>query len=201
MPVIIPVDYCMVSVVHSLENDTEPIVNTFGLHCVDEGVITSDLADDVMTEWGVAFAPIISSAYSIDQVVLYGFNGLGSSEIFVSTIAPIPCTNVGAPLPQNSALLIRKRTDAAGRRGRGRMYLAGIAENVVSPTGDIDDATVAYYQGAATDFFDAVQLLTQVEDMVVLHRSEGIGSEPPPTPITSLQVQKRIATQRRRLRP
>jgi len=36
---------------------------------------------------------------------------------------------------------------------------------------------------------------------VVLHRSEGAGVEPAPTPILSFQAESKIATQRRRLRP
>jgi hypothetical protein len=36
---------------------------------------------------------------------------------------------------------------------------------------------------------------------VVLHRTEGIGDEPPPTPVLSFLVENKVATQRKRMRP
>lgn len=201
MATIIPVDYCQANVVISLNSDDEPMICTFGVHAVDETNINSDLADDLMTEFGAAFAGLVAEGYFLEQVVLYGFNGLGPSEVHISTLARIPFTREVSPLPNNCAYLIRKRTDAAGRRGRGRFYLPGVAEANVSPTGVLDGVLLPEANTAAAAFLTGVQALTSVQDMVVLHRSEGLGTEPAPTPVTSLVADTRIATQRRRLRP
>lgn len=200
MPVIIPVDYCQANVIWTLDNDAEPIVNTFGLHCTDEAVIGSALADAVMLEWGAAWAGPLCSVYTITQVVLYGFNGLGPSEVFTSTEDPIPMTNAGQALPQNCAGLVRKRTDAAGRRGRGRFYLPGLNEAAVDYVGRIEETYLATLQTNASALLAGLQGITGVTDVVILHRSEGAGVEPAPTPVQSFTVEPVIATQRRRLR-
>lgn len=201
MPVIIPVDYVQANVILALDADSEPIVNTFGLHLTDASNASVALANSVMLEYAAAWQGLISSQYQVMQCVLYGFNGLGPSEVIVSTEAPVRFINDVGPLPQNCAALVRKRTDMAGRRGRGRMYLPGIQEASVSPTGIISGALLAQLQPAADDFLAGLEAIVGVEGMVVLHRSEGAGVEPAPTPVVSLQVDERIATQRRRLRP
>lgn len=201
MTLIIPTDYASVSVIHSLTGDSEPIVNTFGIHMADFNSLTPALADAIMLEWGAAFAGLISNQYVLEQVVLYGTNSLGPSEVVVSTESPVTYTNDNGPLPQNCAVLIRKRTDTAGRRGRGRMYVPGIQESNVGTTGVIVSGLRDLWQTAADDFLTGLQALTSVQDMVVLHNVEGIGTEPPPSPVLSLTVDEKIATQRRRLRP
>lgn len=200
MPVIIPVDYVQCNLVFGLNGDSEPMVCTFGLHLADEASATPALADAIMNEWAIAWSSGINLDYSIDEVVLYGFNGLGPSEVTVSTLAPIQMTGTQTPLPQNCAILVRKRTDLAGRRGRGRMYVPGLSEAAVSPTGVIESEWLAGLQTRADNFLEALQLTVGINDMVILHRSEGAGTEPAPTPVLSLVVDERIATQRQRLR-
>jgi len=110
----------------------------------------------------------------------------------------------GTPLPPNCAFLVRKRTSLSGRRGRGRMYLPGVPEGLVDPAGNITGSAVTDLQNGLDNWWDELTGVppgTSAYPPVVLHRSEGAGVEPAPTPILSFQAESKIATQRRRLRP
>jgi hypothetical protein len=104
-------------------------------------------------------------------------------------------------LPANCACLIRKTTDFAGRKNRGRIYIPGLPSDSTALDADTNTLTEAKriaWQTAADNFFIA---LTASEDgdplqPVILHPS-------PSTTVTEVRtfsVQARLATQRGRLR-
>ncbi len=103
-----------------------------------------------------------------------------------------------SPPPNNTAILVQKRTSRGGRKGRGRMYLppASLHEPNVGATGDITGVTLTAHQTWADEVLAAMDLASQ--PMVLLH-SEEAGAIAP-DPVTSLSVQPKVATQRTRLR-
>lgn len=107
-------------------------------------------------------------------------------------------TATGSPgllaLPPNNAVLIRKVTAAGGRTGTGRMYVPALIETEVDSSGLISGASQASIQAGATGMLS--DLSTNDIPMYVLHDSALIA----PNLVTSLSVQTRVATQRRRLR-
>jgi hypothetical protein len=106
-------------------------------------------------------------------------------------------------LPPNVALLVKKNTALGGRRGRGRMYMPWVTQDGASnDVGTLDGASLAARQTAADEMLASLasEPVTAIETpMVLLHDSSGAGVEPPPTPVTSLLVDSRVATQRRRM--
>ncbi len=83
------------------------------------------------------------------------------------------------------------------------MYLpAGyLGEENVDHNGDVLQVLLNATQTRATGFLNAVKALPTVSEAVLFHSPSATGSPvPPPTPITSLVVQSKIATQRRRMR-
>lgn len=105
----------------------------------------------------------------------------------------------GKQLPQNCAVLVRKGTGKGGRKNRGRFFWPSIPASEVDNNGLITPSTrtaiqtsmddlLALYDAGGNDFFSA--------GMRLLHATEA----DPPTEIVSLDVDARIATQRRRLR-
>jgi hypothetical protein len=145
-----------------------------------------------------------SNQYRLVGVTLYVGTGAGTPpSVHESTVVPVVGTVDAAPLPQNCALLIRKRTSLAGRRGRGRFYAPATSEDQVTPTGIIAPFLVQLHQDAWSAFYNSLIAPQSGPPNipVILHRSEGIGVEPTPTGITQFVVDGRIATQRRRLRP
>lgn len=96
------------------------------------------------------------------------------------------------------AALLRKRSALGGRRGRGRMYLPwACAEADVSEGGFISGTTLSGLREEADNFLEALQEPGTLMPMVLLH-SPGTTPVPPPTPVTQLQAEEIVATQRRR---
>lgn len=198
MAVIIPPGFAHVVVELALDGDSEPMVNTFGIE-LSETATPVETADNIMTAFATRFDSVVANGYSVTACDLYVGQDGGSNLVFSSTAAPIVFAGTGNSLPQNCAALVRKRTDLAGRRGRGRFYVPGVEETSVSAVGVLSNTYLTAWQAAADAFLDDLE--TDGTPMVVLHRSEGIGVEPVPTPIVALVVDERIATQRQRLRP
>jgi len=99
----------------------------------------------------------------------------------------------GETCPPNVAALIQKRTALGGRRNRGRIYLPALRETQIHDDGVVDSAYLDELQNVATIFLGDMD--TEGNPLVILHSGSGA-----PTPITALNVDGRVATQRRRLR-
>lgn len=100
-------------------------------------------------------------------------------------------------LPPNCAVLVHKKTALGGRRYRGRLFLPWcIGEGSVDESGVIGSSNVTAMT-AALEVWRAA-LASGTNPMVILH-STGISPVPTATPVTSLQADPLISTQRRRL--
>lgn len=205
MALIIPVGFGQAVYSLTLAGDSEPMVTTLGHDLSAAGSNYEDAANDLHTLFGIYIMGRTITDYTLESVTLYVGQDGGPPAIYESTEAPIVGGATQQALPQNCAWLIRKRTGAAGRRGRGRMYIPGPHELQVSNTGvlstlyrgDLQTEVNGWHAELLTGLTGGVGPLPPV----VLHRSEGIGTEPPPTPVTAFEVDEKIATQRRRLRP
>lgn len=106
-------------------------------------------------------------------------------------------TRTGSTLTSNVSVLVKKRSALGGRTNQGRLYLpaAFLSPSDVFPNGNIVSSRVTDLQTDLDAFFDALDGgLFQLK----IYHSDGVTS---PTTITSFQVQSKVATQRRRLRP
>jgi hypothetical protein len=204
MALIIPPGYLHAVYEFALAGDLETIVTTCG-HELDSvsGANGVDSPDDLFNAFATNVMPGINNQYTLTGVTSYVGNDGPTPNIYTSSETPVVGGGSAIPLPQNCSWLVRKRTDLAGRRGRGRMYWPGVAEGNVGATGVIDGATVTAQQTRCDAWYAALTTAVGARyyPPVVLHRSEGIGEEPLPTPITTFVMDNRIATQRRRLRP
>jgi hypothetical protein len=139
-------------------------------------------------------------------------NAVSSDWVFLGAIARFGPTPTGptfevarfvqglstpAPLTPNTAVLVQKRTILGGRSNRGRFYVPGLPEDSVDGSGSILLTPLTALQAGANNYLAAAQAAPEVENLVVLHDQLVVG---PPTPVTSLQVQTLVGTQRRRLR-
>lgn len=131
----------------------------------------------------------LAGQISLTEVrVKYGPQATGPSGTYAPSIISAS-GDVSAP---QAAILVQKHTALGGRHNRGRMYWPGIGEGDVA-FGIIGAGQVAAMQGSMNT------ALSSLDDVllpaVVLHSDASV-----PTDITSLNVQTRIATQRRRNR-
>lgn len=186
----IPGGYAHIAHPMFLENDPEAMYCTYGVKIgsVDQAVI-----NDLDAAFKDSLKPIISSAYTLGAAILTTL-----TVQVISALTDEAGEDNPACLPSNCAGLFKKNTGFIGRANRGRIYLPGVSEGNVDPTGRLTDSQWGVMTSSAEDWLGAVQAATDVDDMVVLHGTEGLGA---PSPVTSLTVDRYIATQRRRMRP
>lgn len=193
----IPMGYGHFSLIFSLSGDPEPIMMTFGGKVnPDEFSDYSGICDQLMQTYADNIKAHICNVYTLTRVD-GAFGPAPSSIVASSTLAPIAMGKAQNPIPQNTAVLVRKNTLSGGRRNKGRFYQPGIDRQAVSGTGVFAAGDAA---ALATDFNDwrvAMALLAPLwEGFYVLHNDEAL----PPTRIENFGVDTKIATQRRRLR-
>jgi hypothetical protein len=108
--------------------------------------------------------------------------------------------NGGATLtspPPNVAVLVHKRTPRGGRRGRGRFFIPWfVGETDIDEAGVITPAQVNALSIACEVFRAA--LASNAVPMVILHE-DGKTAPGAPDLVSSLYVDRLVATQRRRL--
>lgn len=199
---LIPVGFAQAVFTMTLSGDPEPIVNTVGFKVLNPPWTQAD-TEALDAAWKVTpgLRAEVSSSYQFTKTTVYVGQDGGPPVVFESTNAPSAGLGAGAPLPQNCAVLATKRTALAGRRNKGRWYIPGIGEGAVDALGVIAGATVTAFQTAMNATFTNLRSVTNVEQLYILHNSEGVTAPGPPSEIISWAIQPKIATQRRRLRP
>ncbi len=204
MALIIPPGWLQALYVLTLTGDNEAMIVTCG-HKIDDasGATIDQAANDLHTAFSAQIrAGLMQNPYTFSHVVAYIGND-GPPTVRTSTLAPAAGAGGSSVVPSNTAYLIRKRTDLAGRRGRGRFYLPGVPESVVNEVGDLTPAQQTAGQATVDAWYGllATAVGARLYPPAVLHRSEGAGIEPLPTLVTKFVMEKRVATQRRRMRP
>jgi len=121
-------------------------------------------------------------------------------EVHDSSLATITSTHAGVvgtvsgdgTAPQ-VAYLVKKLTALGGRKNRGRMYLPGPNESKVDADGSVISAFISSSQSSLDNFMTD----TGAADIgiVILHTDLST-----PTDVTSLVMEPKVATQRRRLK-
>lgn len=194
MPVI-PAGYAHAELQFLVTGDAEPMLSTFGLKL--DGGANVATANSLMAAFATPFATQLATVTKLTGLKLTVGDD-GDPLVYQSSSATASFSG-GTALPQNCAFLVRKRTASGGRRNRGRMFLPGCNDNLVDELGNVTSAGQTSLQTACTAFLTAVQAVASVEEMVILHTPTV--ETPLPTVVTSLAIDPRIATQRRRLRP
>jgi hypothetical protein len=193
----IPNGYAQIQMHFNLSGDPEPILVTFGIET------TAGLLADRITAMNTIKSAYMSAmlnrhtgSYTLTKVV--GKFGPGPNHVIVeSDTAPAVFGNAGVAASQNNAVLVRKLTGQAGRHNKGRMYLPPMVRTDIGPDGALMPATAADWRTQLEGFRVAITAAQGTGNMVILHNDPAMT----PTIVTSLVVDPRIATQRRRLRP
>lgn len=194
----IPAGHALIAHGIRLVGDLEPMITTLGVK-LNTAVIgeLEDLTNDLFGFFKTAWLGELNNFYALTGVTAYA-NFAGERIVVASDTPEAVCTVVDPALPQNCAFLVKKRTAFGGRQNRGRMYIPGCPQESVDASGVLTAGKVASIAGKLNTWLDAINGHAHVDTAVVLH---GPGTfSPTPTPITSLTVDARIATQRRRLR-
>jgi hypothetical protein len=154
---------------------TDPDADAFDLHQAMRDLVAAVCSDEIRLE---------------RTDVKWGPDATGPSGSFSQNQTG---GRTGGVAPPNVSLLVRKGTALGGREGRGRMFIPGPSEEDLSAGGFVESALVTAATAALGTFFAA--LIAADLPPYLLH-----DSGTPPTAITTLDLDGRAATQRRRLR-
>ncbi len=192
------------SVIHSLRmtGDPDPYAITFGVACTSDPADINVLAADLHDAYDSAINPTNPSLLVLNETVVK-YNPTAAPGFYQEGIAATPHAGAGGSssiVPQNTALLVHKRTSFAGRTGRGRCYFPALNEANVDSVGAIAPAWIASMNTALADWLALINSVADVDAMVLLHDSAGAGAAFSPFAITALATDPICATQRRRLR-
>ncbi len=199
---VIPQGYAQVLHSISLFGDPEALACTYGVKFaeVDPPSLTV-LADFLHDRFIANLQTHFSSDYALEATtVRYTTGETGNPQGVEIHVERNPFTGNLDPIPQNSAVLIRKRSGLAGRRRQGRLYLPPPPETAVSPVGRLTTGYRDALQTSVNSWLASINTSANLQGPYILH-STGLSAVPPPTSITSMTVEPTIATQRRRLRP
>jgi hypothetical protein len=197
MSLLIPPGHVQASFRFALVGDAEEMHTTVGYATGAGGATGTALADLLADKFLAAYpAGKIYNSWTFRGVTIYVGQDGGPPAVFESSPSKVRIgTAAGSTVPNNSAAVVRKMTDLAGRRGRGRLFIPPffLGKDSVDGRGYIYQAEIAAFQADIAAWFSGAAWR-------LLH-STGLSAAPAPTPISSFVLQPQIGTQRRRMRP
>lgn len=167
-------------------------------------------ADESLESWANSALPVLalacrdlhqlvaSSKCQLDTIdVKFGPEATGPTY---SAPIGVPGATGAEPCPPNVAMLVRKAMNGVSGRFQGRMFYPGISEGNVASDGTIPTPALGPYQAAFDDFFqtmiDGGPIEGDIGQPYVFSSTPGLEGRS----VSSLDVQLRVATQRKRLR-
>jgi len=197
----IPPGFAQVIHTFSVVNDPEPMAVTTAVGLDNVAPAGLQAVCSAIHEVARTFhAGIAIESCSIVSTVLRYVPPGGTDPLVAEKVLALAGGNTGDALTQNTTWLFKKQTSFGGRRNRGRMFWPGVRANVVDDAGNLTSTVVAGYTVNLETYRAGVNGVTGVTDMVLLHTPAPDGSLPIPTLITAIVCDRKVATQRRRLR-
>jgi hypothetical protein len=189
----VPAGFGVLAYNFRLAGDQEGMTSTVGVAVGADDGVRQNVADTKADTWLQAFnANEMGAGWELAGCTLR----MWDNKIYEAPRSKIG-TGGAVTLPNNCAYLLKKQTNLAGRRGRGRMYIPPFfaSEGEISQTGVITAGTRVAMENALRDGLPGA-------DYVILHSADpaGVIVPPPPTPVIAFNLDGRVATQRRRLR-
>ncbi len=178
--------------------DTREWVNTFHVNKTNSLPVTSDDMNTVATNfanWYNTYQKVVyNNAIALNVIQVRKLDPSDPLALDYTSGMPIYGTASGTNEAANVTLAVSKRTGLAGRKFRGRYYIAGVIE----PFATTDDRATSVLTAAL--LVGGQQLIGIIStagpyELAIVHK----GVAPPPTPITSFVVDAILDSQRRRL--
>lgn len=88
---------------------------------------------NVLTSWlTVDLLPFVADDYQVREIVVDSLAGINAPQFVATAGLPASGAQTSPALPNNVALCVSGKTGFRGRSGRGRWFLAGLTEAVVT---------------------------------------------------------------------
>lgn len=146
-------------------------------------------APGIGNSWVAQVLPQLADELKLDSVTLYADGGAIGAWLYTATGAS---ANAPASPPQVAAV-IQKRTAQPGRKGRGRLYLPGIPNDHVQPSGGLTTQKINALTTAFASWKTDCTGLSLYP--CILHNDPLL----PPYLINEFLVNAKVGTQKRRL--
>lgn len=166
------------------------VENVLHLAGFEETTSLEAVAIDVFDTWGTNIMGNLCSNTVLTEVQLTDIGAAGGATASYGT--SLAGGSSASPLPPQNCMVLSWKTGRAGRSYRGRTYLPGIGEDKVDGGGTIVGTFSNGLRLAAQQVLE--DLATAGYPLIVLSRTLSLG-----TAVTSVAVDSRIDTQRRRL--
>lgn len=142
------------------------------------------------------YAPCMSDTAKF-QSVECTYNTGALELIGTSTQAAVPGSMGSLPMPDQNAVVIRKQTQKPGRQNRGRFYIGGLDQGVISydEPNEIEVTVIGVFQALA-----AALVADQTWDALLFHARHWDRKDNSLVVIAAGAVSTRFATQRARRR-
>lgn len=191
---IIPEGYAQLNIAFAGQAQPNGAQITMGL-TLPVGATITDVMDSVESVIvASAFKDFVDNESKVDYfLVKFGPNDIGPSAI---RNLDITGDMGGDGLVPSVAVLARKITALGGRAGHGRLYWPFVGASMVDDGGNFTGSWREAFETMLNDFKDD---LSSTELPMTLLHGEGSPIETPLI-VSSLSVQSKVATQRRRLR-
>lgn len=192
---IIPAGYAQVNLIFTGVDLPTGAECTFGVDNIANNLTPQELAQEVYLQADTAdLRDMWTVGVNLSSILVkVGPNATGPSHLEPGSLQG---TATGQSVGPNTAWLVHKSTNFGGRAGRGRMYIPGCSESLVTTSGEANGTTATVF----TNLLEAFRTGMATSDCV-LHLLHGAGSPlTVPTEITGLACDQRVATQRRRNR-
>lgn len=194
---IIPPGFADMALAITRAGDDRPYLVTWAIEIETPPFTVADL-----TEWADELATNVAfrAGLRTDERMLEIRATPGQDGTPLQLSVPIDAAGTSSAdrLPQNCAGIISKRSAQGGRRNRGRMFWPSLQEGSVDNVGVMATPQLTILNNIAQSLYGLCEFGAPFNSagMVILH------SVPPatPTPVTQVNVQPVIGTQRRRLR-
>lgn len=168
---------------------------TYGLSLDVTPLPLGDIPEAIAVAWSASnMRALMTTTTALVKVSLkVGPNATGPTYEFAANVQG---TDAGQAVTPNTSILFKKVTAFGGRAGSGRFYLPSFDETEVDLAGNLSPAMVTAAQNAVNAFKTAHD-----DDNLTWTLLHGEGSViSTPSEILSIEVQNKVATQRRRLR-
>jgi len=177
------------------------------LHILSSGTLAATHAtfSGAATTFWNALKVYLAPSVSLDNIVTTELNpATGKNVAALVTAAGILGTGTAPSVPQQTCILVSLRTSNASKAGRGRQYFPSPVIGILDPLGTINTVSATAIDGAYT----AMQTTINGSGQLVIQHGGFAGRDaagkPIYTPLTSdpvttVQVYRTLATQRRRL--
>lgn len=128
-----------------------------------------ELAALLATWWTTHLAPLTSDQVSLQEVVVTSMESETAPSLVYTFSLPEPGTATSPSLPNNTSIAIKFNTAGRGRSARGRNYVVGLVENVVTNNA-VSPIHAAAVQAAYLELFMLLGDMTSPWTWVVYSR-------------------------------